>query len=164
MKKYLFFLVLFSFLINTFVFAAILPPTSFNPSEFEKTHLDEIKKFSSMSFVEYEKILGHKASKVEKYAFMRIKMKAAKMFDREGNLLPKYQKRFLKAEGKAEGSFWGGFALGLLFGFLGLLVALFANRNGDKKKRVRGAIWGFIIWNLLGLAILIMFLASFRVQ
>ena len=164
MKNYLFFLVLFSFLINTFVFAAILPPTSFNPSEFEKTQLDEIKKFSSMSFVEYEKILGHKASKVEKYAYMRIKMKAAKMFDREGNLLPKYQKRFLKAEGKAEGSFWGGFALGLLFGIVGLLVALFVNRDGDKKKRVRGAIWGFIIWNLVGLAILIMFLASIRVE
>ena len=164
MKKYLFFLVLFSFLINTFVFAAILPPTSFNPSEFEKTQLDEIKKFSSISFVEYEKILGHKASRVEKYAYMRIKMKAAKMFDREGNLLPKYQKRFLKAEGKAEGSFWGGFALGLLFGFVGLLVALFTNRDGDKKKRVRGAIWGFIIWNLIGLAILIMFLASIRVE
>jgi uncharacterized membrane protein YhaH (DUF805 family) len=164
MKKYLFFLVLFSFLINTFVFAAILPPTSFNPSEFEKTQLDEIKKFSSISFVEYEKILGHKASRVEKYAYMRINMKAAKMFDREGNLLPKYQKRFLKAEGKAEGSFWGGFALGLLFGFVGLLVALFTNRDRDKKKRVRGAIWGFIIWNLIGLAILIMFLASIRVE
>jgi len=164
MKKYLFFLVLFSFLSNTFLFAAILPPTGSSPSKLEKTQMEEIKKFSSMSFVEYEKILGHKASKVEKYAFMRIRMKAAKMYDSEGNLLPKYQKRFLKAEDKAEGSFWGGFALGLLFGIVGLLVALFANRDGDKKKRVRGAIWGFVIWNLVGLAILIMFLASIRVE
>jgi hypothetical protein len=159
MKKLLICLLIFSFAIQLNAVAAILPPND-NKSSIDKSQVSRIKAFSSMSLAEYEQLLGHKASIIEKYAFDRMRMKSGKMFDNEGNLYKKYEKRFLKAEGKSEGSFWGGFALGLFLGAAGLLIALFANRNGDKKKRVKGAIWGFVLWTLIAAISLVIFLTS----
>ncbi|MFM1794447.1 MAG: hypothetical protein RL642_832 [Bacteroidota bacterium] len=152
MKKHLIYLLILSFTLKLNAVAAILPPTK-HQSSLDKSQVERIKAIASMSLAEYEQLLGHKASTIEKYAFDRMKMKSRKMFDSEGNLQKKFEKRFVKAdaksEGKSEGSFWGGFALGYLLGVVGFLIAVFANRDGDKKRRVKGAIWGLVIQTLV---------------
>jgi len=155
MKKTLLFLLLFSVLSNIVGFAAILPPSNTSPVSLDKAQLDKIKQFSNMSFMEYEKLLGHKASKVEKYAFTRMQKKTSIMFDSEGNLLQKYNKRFLKMQSDPGGSFIGGFALGFFLGIIGVALAYAVNNNGDKKNRIKGVWWGFIVQAILGLILFI---------
>lgn len=124
--------------------AAILPPSKGNDKNSEVTNgIETIKKFSTMTFNEYETMLGHKASKLEKFAFERMQKKSAKMLDENGNLQAKYEKRFNKMYEGGDGSFFGGFALGFLLGAIGLLLAYFAFKDGDHKNRIKGAWWGF---------------------
>jgi hypothetical protein len=154
MKKNLFFLFLFTVLLKTAGFSAILPPANPTPNAVNKAQLDKIKQFSNMSFMEYENLLGHKASKVEKYAFAQMQKKTSKMFDSEGNLLQKYHKRFTKMYDEPGGSFVGGFALGFFLGAIGLVLAYAVNNDGDKKNRVKGAWWGFIVSAILTVIII----------
>jgi len=154
MKKSFLFLMSFVLLFNMVGFSAILPPTNTNPTTIEQAQLDKLKQFSTMSFMEYEKLLGHKASKVEKYAFTRMQKKTSKMFDSEGNLLQKYQQRLKRMYDEPGGSFVGGFALGFFLGAIGLILAYAVNNDGDKKNRIKGAWWGFIIQAILAIILI----------
>ena len=152
MKKNLFFLLFFSVLFNMVGFSAILPPantTATTISSLDKTQLDKIKQFSTMSFMEYQKLLGHKASRLEKFAFERMQKKSIKMFDENGNLRSKYQKKFKRMYEGSGGSFIGGFALGFFLGAIGLLVAYLAFKDGNHKNRIKGAWWGFGVATIL---------------
>jgi hypothetical protein len=124
--------------------AAILPPSkTINENTVEKSGIESIKKFSTMTLSEYETFLGHKASKLEKFAFERMQKKSSKMFDENGTLHSKYEKKFNKMYEGGDGSFLGGFALGFFLGAIGLLLAYFAFKDGDHKNRIKGAWWGF---------------------
>ena len=160
MKKIFLFLMSFFLLFNMVGFSAILPPTNTNPTTVEQAQLDKLKQFSTMSFMEYEKLLGHKASKVEKYAFTRMQKKTSKMFDSEGNLLQKYQQRLKRMYDEPGGSFVGGFALGFFLGAIGLVLAYAVNNDGDKKNRIKGAWWGFIAAAVLLTILLVVASAS----
>ncbi|MEY3060681.1 MAG: hypothetical protein RL000_2033 [Bacteroidota bacterium] len=160
MKKSFLFLMSFVLLFNMVGFSAILPPTNTNPTTVEQAQLDKLKQFSTMSFMEYEKLLGHKASKVEKYAFTRMQKKTSKMFDSEGNLLQKYQNRLKRMYDEPGGSFVGGFALGFFLGAIGLVLAYAVNNDGDKKNRIKGAWWGFIAAAVLLTILLVVASAS----
>jgi hypothetical protein len=160
MKKHLILLLLFSLSFNLVGFSAILPPSKDIKGAIDKNQIESIKQFSTMSFNEYEKMLGHKASKIEQFAFARMQKKTNKMFDSEGNLLEKYQKRFLKMYSEPGGSFVGGFALGFFLGVIGLILAYAVNNDGDKRNRIKGAWWGFIIQAILGIILIAAFLST----
>ena len=149
MKKNLFFLLFFSVLFNMVGFSAILPPVNTTPSSLDKTQLDKIKQFSTMSFTEYQKLLGHKASKLEKFAFERMQKKSVKMLDENGNLRSKYERKFNSMYEESAGSFFGGFALGFFLGAIGLLIAYVAFEDGSQKKIIKGAWWGFGVATIL---------------
>lgn len=159
MKKILsLFVVLFAAIIT---YAAILPPSNENTNNsVEKARIESIKKFSTMTLNEFEAMLGHKASKLEKYAFARMQKKSLKMFDENGNLDSKYEKKFNRMYEGSDGSFFGGFALGFFLGALGLLLAYFAFKDGDHQNRIKGAWWGFGVLVLLVLVLTIILAAA----
>jgi hypothetical protein len=149
MKKFLFFLLTFSVLFNMVGFSAILPPANTTSSSLDKTQLDKIKQFSTMSFMEYQKLLGHKASRLEKFAFERMQKKSVKMLDENGDLHSKYERKLNSMYEGSGGSFFGGFALGFFLGAIGLLLAYVAFKDGGQKKRIKGAWWGFGVATIL---------------
>lgn len=148
MKKILGLLIVLSAAIVTH--AAILPPSKVNNEHaIEKAGLESIKKFSTMTFIEYETMLGHKASRLEKFAFERMQKKSVKMLDENGNLRSKYERKFNSMYEGSGGSFFGGFALGFFLGAIGLLLAYVAFKDGGQKKRITGAWWGFGVATIL---------------
>ena len=148
MKKILIFLIVLNTVFVTR--AAILPPSKvIIEHSGEKVGLESIKKFSTMTFNEYETGLGHKASRLEKFAFERMQKKSVKMLDENGNLRSKYARKFNRMYEGSGGSFIGGFALGFFLGAIGLLLAYLAFKDGDHKKRIKGAWWGFGVATIL---------------
>ncbi len=155
MKRALLLILIFSLINQSASLAAILPAENSNTPSVIKDDHTSIKALSSMSFDEYEKMLGHKASAIEKYAFVRIQKRAVKMYDQDGNLLEKYQKRYNRMLNEEGGSFVGGLALGFFLGAIGLVLAYAVNNDGNKRNRIRGAWWGFIIQAILGIILII---------
>lgn len=159
MKKILSLLIVLCVAIITH--AAILPPSKANiENSDKKTSIQAIKKFSTMTFNEYETMLGHKASKMEKFAFERMQKKSSKMFDENGNLHSKYEKKFNRMYEGSDGSFLGGFALGFFLGAIGLLLAYVAFKDGDQKNRIKGAWWGFGAAAILFLILIVIITAA----
>ena len=148
MKKILIFLIVLN---TVFVTRAAILPLSKVIIEHsgEKVGLESIKKFSTMTFNEYETTLGHKASKLEKFAFERMQKKSVKMLDENRNLRSKYERKFNSMYEGSGGSFFGGFALGFFLGAIGLLLAYVAFKDGGQKKRIEGAWWGFGVATIL---------------
>jgi hypothetical protein len=148
MKKILGLLIILS--ASIVAHAAILPPSKVNNEHaIGKTELESIKKFSTMMFNEYETMLGHKASRLEKFAFERMQKKSVKMLDENGNLRSKYERKFNSMYEGSGGSFLGGFALGFFLGAIGLLLAYVAFKDGGQKNRIKGAWWGFGVATIL---------------
>ena len=160
MKKHIIFLLLFSGMLNLVGFSAILPPSKGVKGTVDKNQIESIRRISTMSLKDYEKILGHKASKVEQLAFVRIQKKSSKMFDQNGNLLEKYHKRLQKMNSEPGGSFVGGFALGFFLGAIGVILAYAVNNDGDKKNRIKGAWWGFIVYAILAIIFFTVYIST----
>jgi hypothetical protein len=134
-----------------FYFIAVLPslaavlPNNNSKVNAEKLQAFEngVRDFSKMSFFQYEQMIGHKANKLEKYAYSRMQKKSQKMLDQNGNLLEKYKNKYQKYFIEDAGTFLGGFALGFFLGAIGLLIAFLVNQNSDTDDLMKGAWWGF---------------------
>jgi hypothetical protein len=109
---------------------------------------------SEINVNELQQLTGEKMSVANKLMFKKAQKQLRASINEDGTVNNKKLLKHYKPAAGTDGFHVGGFLLGLFVGLIGILIAYLIN-DEKKKKRVKWAWIGLIVWAAIWLLVLI---------
>ena len=159
MKRFLVFLLAFSFVATSFASGALVIVKPKKADEIMIPIGNTGQKISLLDLAQikvkdFEALSGRHLSLVDKIGFKLAQRQLQKSINSDGTVNNKKLKKYLDRADVTTGFNIGGFALGFLLGLIGVLIAYLIN-DDKKSARVKCAWIGFAVWIVILIILLV---------